>query len=177
MRAPRTKDNSLDPTGEFPLGVPTYLFYLLFQVARQRDVHYDRKLSAAGISLHRWRIIAVIRRIENCSMKDLALFSAVDRTTLTRAVDQLVAEELVERWSSPRDRRRVNLSLTPKGEAVHGQATRALQHGNEAMLEGVDEDALRGAARLLQQVIRNVVEDPLIANRLLAYGQSAAKSD
>jgi DNA-binding MarR family transcriptional regulator len=169
MRSPRSKDNVVDPTGEFPLNPSAYLFYLLFQVARQRDVHYDAKLAAAGLTLQRWRILAVIRRIENCSMKDLALFSAVDRTTLTRAVDQMVAEGLVTRWSSPRDRRRVNVTLGDKGEAIFAEAMVLLRDGNAAMLAGVEDDALRGASRVLQQVVRNLMGDPFAAEKLLNY--------
>lgn len=106
-------------------------------------------------------------------MKDLALFTAMDRTTLTRAVDQMVAEDLVERWSSPRDRRRVNVSLTDRGEAVYIQAAAALANGNTAMLAGVEEADLRGAARVLRQVVRNLVEDPLKASKLVAYGPAS----
>lgn len=170
MRPARLKRDNIDPTGEFPTGAPAYLFYLLFQAARLRDLRDDRKLAAAGLNLHRVRILAVIRRIESCSMKDLALFTAMDRTTLTRAVDQLVADDLVERWSSPRDRRRVNVSLTDRGEAVYIQAAVALANGNAAMLAGVEEEDLRGAARVLRQVVRNLVEDPLDVAKLIAYG-------
>lgn len=170
MRAARLKRDNVDPKGEFPIGASAYLFYLLFQAARLRDLHDDRKLAAAGLNLHRVRILAVIRRIENCSMKDLALFSAMDRTTLTRAVDQLVAEDLVERWSSPRDRRRVNVSLTDRGEAVYIQAAAALANGHATMLAGVEDEDLRGAARVLRQVVRNLVAEPLEASKLIAYG-------
>lgn len=170
MRSPRIRDMPVDPTGEFPIGPPAYLFYLLFQMARQRDVYYDQKLAAFGLNLNRWRILAVIRRMENCSMKDLALFSAVDRTTLTRAVDSLVSDGLVERWSSPRDRRRVNVSLSDKGEAVHGQAATTLLDGNAAMLAGVEDESVRHAARTMRQIIRNLSDDLLATERLLAYG-------
>lgn len=169
MRSLGSSDHVTDPKGEFPLNPSAYLFYLLFQVARQRDLCYDRELAAAGLSLQRWRILAVIRRIENCSMKDLALFSAMDRTTLTRAVDQMVAEGLVTRWSSPRDRRRVNVTLSEAGEAVFAKGIDLLGDGNAAMLAGVRDEALRGASRVLQQVVRNLVADPLVADRLLTY--------
>lgn len=164
-----SSDHVIDHKGEFPLNPSAYLFYLLFQVARQRDVCYDRKLAAAGLTLQRWRILAVIRRIENCSMKDLALLSAIDRTTLTRVVDQMVAEGLVTRWSSPRDRRRVNVTLSEAGDAKFAQAVGLLGDGNAAMLAGVRDEALRGASRVLQQVVRNLVADPLVAERLLTY--------
>lgn len=170
MRTPRPGDNALDPQGEFPLAAAEYFFYLQFQIVRQRDLFFDRALADTGLNLHRWRTLAVIRRIENCSMKDLSLYSAIDRTTLTRAVDQLVAEGLVERSHPQRDRRRVNVALSAKGEAVYSQ-TVALVRENTAMLRNVADAPLREAIRAMQQVIRNLAEDPLTAEKLLDYGR------
>lgn len=166
---------SIDPTGEFPLGTPEYLFYLLFQAARQRDLRFDRALAGIGLNVHRWRTLAIIRRIENCAMKDLALYSAVDRTTLTRVVDQLVAQGLVQRWSTPRDRRRVHLMLSDAGETAYRAAMTALLSGNQAMLQGVTEGQARTAARVMAQVIRNLMDQPLEAEKLLAYGGPTGK--
>ena len=161
----------MDPQGEFPLGPAEYFFYLLFQTVRQRDIFFDQALSDTGLNLHRWRTLAVIRRIENCSMKDLALYSAIDRTTLTRAVDQLVRLGLVERWSPTGDRRRVNVALTAQGEAVYEQAVDMLRRENAAMLSGNDEPTVREAIRVLQRAILNLMPDRLQAERLLAYGR------
>ena len=175
MPPPPLPGHSIDPTGEFPLGAPEYLFYLLFQAARQRDLRFDRALAGIGLNVHGWRTLAIIRRIENCAMKDLALYSAVDLTTLTRVVDQLVAQGLVQRWSTPRDRRRVNLMLSEAGEAAYRAALAALLSGNQDLLAGVTEGQTRAAARVLAQVIRNLMEQPLEAEKLLAYGWPTGK--
>jgi DNA-binding MarR family transcriptional regulator len=174
MRNSRHKDNSIDPQGEFPLAPNEYYFYLQFQLVRQRDLFFDRTLAAAGLNLNRWRTLAVIRRIENCAMKDLSLYAAIDRTTLTRAVDQLVAQGLVERWSPTGDRRRVNVSLSPKGEAVYAEAVRTLITANSAMVAGVEDEPMRESIRVMQQMVRNLMEDPLEADQLLAYGRAAS---
>ncbi|WP_068877183.1 MULTISPECIES: MarR family winged helix-turn-helix transcriptional regulator [unclassified Phenylobacterium] len=171
MPTPRPADPSVDFTGEFPLGPAEYLFYLLFQAARQRDLFFGRTAGASGLTLQHWRTLAVIRRIQNCSMKDLALYAAVDRTTLTRVVDHLVAQGLVERWSPARDRRQVQVALSAAGETAFDGAVASLLESNRAMLAGVDEASAREAARVLQQIIRNMMEDPLAAERLLAYGR------
>ncbi len=176
MRASRPSDPSVDSTGEFPLAPAEYLFYLLFQAARQRELFFTRTAGASGLTLQHWRTLAVIRRIENCSMKDLALYAAVDRTTLTRVVDHLVAQGLVERWSPARDRRQVQVALSPAGEAAFAGAVTGLLRNNRAMLAGVDEASAREAARVMQQVIRNMMDDPLAAERLLAYGRPSHPS-
>lgn len=176
MRTSRPTDPSVDSTGEFPLAPAEYIFYLLFQAARQRDLYFTRTAGASGLTLQHWRTLAVIRRIENCSMKDLALYAAIDRTTLTRVVDHLVAQGLVERWSPARDRRQVQVTLSAAGEAAFDGAVARLLRNNRAVLSGVDEASARVAARVLQQVIRNMMDDPLAAERLLAYGRPSRPS-
>lgn len=174
MRNARRKENTVDPKGEFPLSPADYFFHLQFQAVRQRDLFLGRALTEAGIDFHRWRILAIIRRIRNCSMTDLALHSAVDRTTLSRAVDRLVADDLVARWSPTRDRRRVNLSLSAKGEAYHDRAAEVVRQASEAMLAGVGASEMEVAVRTCRQVIRNLAADPMQAERLIAYGRGPA---
>ncbi len=55
-----------------------------------------------------WRALAVVRRIDDCTMKALARYSSIDRTTLTRTVDQLVEQGKSKRCVH-RDRQQVNL--------------------------------------------------------------------
>lgn len=173
MRRAAQHDHFVDSTGEFPLSAPEYLFYLIFQTSRQSDLLLDRASGRGGRSLTQLRTLAVIRRIENCSMKDLALFSGVDRTTLTRAVDQLVRDGLVERWSPAGDRRRVIVSLSPEGEALHSRLVEGALARNAQFAAGLDETQIREAARILQRVLRNLMEDPFEAEKLLDYGRPA----
>jgi MarR family transcriptional repressor of emrRAB len=169
----RPADNAPDPTGEFPLAPGEYYFYLLFQAGRQRDLHFERALAKAGLNIARWRTLAIIRRIGACTMKELALYSTVDRTTLTRAVDQLVEQGLVERAVHSRDRRKVNLSLSTAGEAQYARAVPLLLAGNAELLDGFGEERVRDAVRLLQTTIRRMMDDPQTADLLINFGRLA----
>lgn len=172
-RMPHPGDRSVDSEEEFPMAPSEYFFYLLFQAARQRDFFFDRSIAGTGLNTARWRTLAIIRRIKECTMKELALYTTIDRTTLTRSVDQLVEMGLVSRWSPPRDRRKVTLALTQHGEAVYGEAAALLMEGNEALLAKVDRKVLRDGARLLQQVILNMMDDPADAADVIAFGRPA----
>src|ERR1700761_1752722 len=77
----RRGDNSVDPEGEFPLGPREYFFYLLFQASRQRDLQFDRVLKPAGLTVALWRSLAIIRRLDGCTISQLARYSTVERTT------------------------------------------------------------------------------------------------
>lgn len=173
--SPSYRSNSTDPEGEFPLGVSEYFFYLLYQAARQRDLLSDRMMKATGLNVGRWRALAVIRRVENCTMSELALLSAVERTTLTRSVDQLVAQGLVERWTPPADRRQVNLGLTEKGEQVYAEAVQVLLDNNAGALDGLDPDSIREATRVLQNVVSVQAPSRRDAANLLTFGDPEGK--
>ena len=170
-RKAQSADNAPDPKGEFPLAPTEYLFYLLFHAARGRDLHFERALRRAGLNVARWRALAVIRRMGECTMTELALYSTIDRTTLTRAVDQLAAQGLVDRTVPHRDRRKVCLSLTPAGEALYAKAVPLLLAGNAELLQGCSEVEIRSAARLLQAAIRRMTDDPKTADLVIDFGR------
>ena len=179
MKAPRAlgpPPNSVDPDGEFPLGPPEYFFYLLFQAARQRDLFFARELEPVGLNLPQWRSLAIIRRMESCTMTALARYSSVERTTLTRSVDQLVARGLIDRSVPDRDRRQVNLRLTALGKEIYSQAVAILKDRNQQVLEDVDPKRLREATRVLQEVLMKLTDEGDLATDLLNFGTGAAAS-
>jgi DNA-binding MarR family transcriptional regulator len=174
---PAPRDNSIDPDGEFPLGAPEYFFYLLFQAARQRDAFFDRALKPAGLNLAQWRSLAIVRRLEVCTMSSLARYSTVERTTLTRAVDQLVARGLVSRWTPDQDRRQVNLALTDLGENTYGTAVQILKERNQWVLQDIDPRRLRDATRVVQATLRRLIADDDLALDLISFGRTVPGLD
>jgi DNA-binding MarR family transcriptional regulator len=168
----RPNDNSVDPFGEFALNVPDHLFYLLFQTAHHRDLRWEAILATVGLTLARWRTLAVVRRVGACSMKELARFSTVDRTTLTRSVDQLVAEELIARHIPADDRRKVLLTLSANGEALYDQAVTKLLAFNRASVQGVPVEEQRRLARFIEAILCNLIDDPDEIQSVLTFARN-----
>ncbi len=151
---------SRDPEGEFLTDVPVFLFLLVFQALRRNDARNEKALRDIGLSMVLWRALLIIDRMQPCTMNDLARVSAVERTTLTRTIDQLVAEGLAVRTTPPEDRRKVLLTLTPRGVALLDDGKRLIYAGQYEAVKGVDPARLREAARVLQQIVGNLLEDP-----------------
>ena len=158
-----------DAAGEFPYAVTPYLFHLFTTIARLRDAKLDKVLRPLGLNVSRHRAIAVIALIEPCTMSDLADLSAIDRTTMTRIVDQLVARGLAERTTSSTDRRQVVLRLTDAGRETYTRALRAIDTVNRAALAGMPEEGLRAMARTQQAILENLAPSPEQARRLLEF--------
>jgi DNA-binding MarR family transcriptional regulator len=162
---------SIDPTGEFAMDTPEQIFYLLFQIGRYRDAQFDRLLATVGMTNLRWQTFQVVRRIDDCSMSDLSRFSGIDRTTLTRSIDRLVKDGLVERCAHPSDRRLVLLKLTPVGETFHKEAVGIAMAFNRKVIETIPPENRRELARLLGTILGEVVVDPDDMNDILSFSK------
>jgi len=165
---PRKRSKStLDPKGEFPLDLTTYVFHLFAVVGRHREARIDALLKPLGLNLSRHRALSVVASLEPCTMTELADFSAVDRTTLTRTVDQLVDAGLVERGTPREDRRQVLLTLTNEGRALYRRSLQAIFRLNRDLLAKLADPDQRRLARGLEGFLDVLVDDPALRERLL----------
>lgn len=153
----------------FGLGFPEYFFYLMLHASRRRDAGLAHEMEALGLTLPKWRALAVIRRLGTCTMTELAQLSPVDRTTLTRTVDLLVEDGMVERSTSPTDRRRVLLTLHQRGCDIIEKARASNRDFSERALAGIPDDQRETAMAVIQRVVENLIEDDDIAYGVLTY--------
>ena len=165
-----------DPKGEFAFNVDDYLFHLLVAVGRMRDTHLDRSLRDIGMNVARHRAIGVIYNFQPCSMTKLAEVSSIDRTTLTRIVDQLVEQGLVDRLKSATDRRQVTLAVTASGEEVYQRSAAVVIAHNRYALEGIPDETKRSLVRGAQLLVANLSPSPRVTEELLTLRPSVGDS-
>ena len=152
-----------------PFDAPDYLLHLLAAVSRYRDVELDRELAPLGLTVARYRALNAVVVFEPCLMGELADFIGIDRTTITRTVDQLVAADLVERHIPPADRRQVALTPTDAGREVALAARQIVFTLNRRVLEGVPDSVQRAVIRAEQRMFTNLAVDPVAVERMLAF--------
>jgi len=150
-----------------------YAGYMLQLATRLREAALDAQLAPAGLTITRLRVLAIIDRRKACNMGELAFLSSIDRTTLTRTVDQLTAQGLVERITSPTDRRKVTLSLTAKGRSLHRKSQPAVAEVNRRVFTGVSDAQLGQMIVTLRQAIAAVVTDPRELDILVNFAASS----
>ena len=172
-KAAASSSNSVDPAGEFAMGVQEQLFYLLFQTAYHRDQRLGERLAKIGVTVARWRTLAVIRRLGECSMTELARLTAGDRTTLTRSVDQLVNSGVIERSIPSNDRRRVVLRLTRSGHELYQLSVETMMGLNAEVIQAVPEAIRRDVVRSLEAILIKLVDDPVESDSIIRFTTGA----
>ncbi len=122
---------------------------------RGRDTH----LGGSELSYAQFELLIELDERGELSAGELAAAARLTPGTVTQMLDHLADSGHVERVRSEVDRRVVVSRLTPSGRRKI-EAKRAVWQGRwEAALEGVEEQDLRAATRVLE-LLGMVFEDP-----------------
>ena len=162
---------SVDPSEEFPFAVDDYVLHLVVAIYQFRDARMDGALRPLNLNVSRYRVLGVLERFGASTMTELANFTAMQRTTLTRVADQLVAAGLIVRSAEARDRRHVVLDLTDQGRKTHGAAMALVLNLNRKLMDSVPEHERRSAARVLMQVVDNLAPNPLARDGIIHFSR------
>jgi DNA-binding MarR family transcriptional regulator len=164
----------VDVAGEFPFAPEDYLLHLLAATTTFRDGALDQALRPLDLNVSRYRVLSALMRCGDSTMSDLASYIAVDRTTLTRVADALVAAGLVTRIADDADRRRVLLSLTDAGRELYRRGAEVFRGCNAGVCAGAQPAAMRGLARTLVKLLENATANAATRASLIDYRRPEA---
>ena len=94
-----------------------------------------------GVSTAQLFVLRQIAAMPGCSMGELAERTRTTQSSVSEVVARLVRRGLVSRQAAREDRRRAELSLTPKGRTLLERARTTLQERLLEGLESLDDDA------------------------------------
>ncbi len=82
---------------------------------RKLGVLDDLESSCCGVTFTQCHAMVEIGRAEQISLNDLADLLGLDKSTMSRTINNLVQNDLVTRELDPKDRRYITIQLTAKG--------------------------------------------------------------
>ena len=114
-----------------------YLAHLLAQANRR----LNKQLSEEGVPLDQWRILRVLHESDGMTMRALADSVTLNRPTMTKVVDKLVADALAYRVPDPKDRRKVRIFLSDQGRALFREQNDLVRSHQDSVenTDGVEE--------------------------------------
>jgi MarR family transcriptional regulator, transcriptional regulator for hemolysin len=130
--------------------------FSLNDVARMLRTYADYKASQFGITRAQWVVLVRLDRFEGIKQSELAEMLDLQPITLTRLLDRLCDNGLIERRADPSDRRAKRLHLTP---AARPMLERLGDLGDELMgtaLAGVQREAIEKMVAQLAIVKENL---------------------
>lgn len=146
-------------TAEPGFDLESHIFYLFTQIFGRRNRHLAEILRPFAITVPKWRVLAVLSGRQDCTMSRLAELTTIDRTTLTRTLDQMVDEGLVERRGDAEDRRSVLLRLSAAGRVTFRRVLPEVIAQNERAVRGFSAAELVAFRDALHRMVRNLDPD------------------
>jgi DNA-binding MarR family transcriptional regulator len=127
---------------------------LLDHLARRMRVRSEAVLAPLGLRPRHLVALTVLRNRGDCTQQALAVTLEMDGTNVVGLLNELEAENLIERRRSPEDRRRHVVELTATGAEQLAKAEVALAAIEDEVLGALDESQRATLYNLLLQAAR-----------------------
>src|SRR6478735_3761360 len=114
------------------------LAFLLSDLARLLKTYVDQQARQFGMTRAQWQVLSRLERSEGLKQTELAELLDLQPITLTRLVDRLCANGLIERRADPDDRRAKRLYLTPQARPLMDRLAELGQDMMKTVLGGFD---------------------------------------
>ena len=117
--------------------------FLLSDLARLLKTYVDQQARQFGMTRAQWQVLSRLERSEGLKQAELAEMLDLQPITLTRLVDRLCDNGLIERRPDPNDRRAKRLFLTEEARPL---MDRLAVFGEELMgevLAGIDDGEVK----------------------------------
>lgn len=109
-----------------------------------REVGVLEKIDASccSISLTQCHAIVEIGRKERISLVDLSSLLCLDKSTMSRAINNLVESDIVIRDLDTKNRRYVSIQLTEKGKTVFGNIEKSMNEYYQRVFRSIPENKI-----------------------------------
>ena len=121
--------------------------FTIMDVARLLKTYADQRARQFGISRAQWAVLVRIGRHEGLKQTELADILDLQPISLTRLLDRLAENGLIERRADPNDRRANRLYLRPAAKPLLDQLADLGADMMETVLEGVSTNAVERMLR------------------------------
>ncbi len=130
----------------------SYISYALAAANRKLHTDLSRDLKEMGVQVEVWRVLQTLRASRDKTMSELAQIVLMNPPTLTKLVDRMVSDGLVQRHLAPEDNRRVQLSLTDFGDKLCTQIMEHVDAQNDKIMTALGPER----ASLLREALASL---------------------
>jgi MarR family transcriptional regulator for hemolysin len=138
------------------------ILFTISDVGRLLRTYADQKARLNGMTRAQWAVLLQLERREGLHQSELAEALDLQPITLTRLVDRLCTNGLIERRADPNDRRAKQLYLTPAARPLIERILDHVEDLAETVLDGIepkDIDLILTKLGLARDNLRRAIEN------------------
>lgn len=130
--------------------------YLLKLIRNGLDRAVDAEMAEHDLTGVQWGPLLMLHYGVGTTAGELARYACVDTGAVTRMLDRLEAKGLIERQASPKDRRVIELRLTPDGARLCKEIPFGLSRVGNHLLHGFSAQEFEMLKGFLRRMVDNI---------------------
>ncbi len=138
------------------IGLTNFAPYLMNRIMGRYNASLRDEMADQGLTTPKMRALAVLSVIDGPLIRELAVYTVVDPSTLSRSLDQLCADGLVRREVDSADSRAVRVFITEAGRNSFEALWPHMAAAQARMFRGISEDERRVFVGTLQKMLTNI---------------------
>lgn len=143
------------------IGLSNFAPYLMNRIMGRYNASLRDEMAGLGLTTAKMRTLAVLSVIEAPLIGELAVYAAVEQSTLSRALDQLDTEGLILRMADKKDCRATRVHITPAGEMVFETLWPHMAATYSKMFKGITDEERTAFVGTLQKMLSNIRQHEL----------------
>jgi DNA-binding MarR family transcriptional regulator len=136
----------------------SYLSYLLSRASHIVASGFHKKLKTWKLTVPEYRVLACLTGAEGLGVGDLAAMAIMEQSRMTKILDRMQRQGLIDRRSDVRDKRRVLIHLTEQGRKRAEPVLRAAKQHEAEMLAPLTPEERKIILHALDLLIRERAE-------------------
>jgi DNA-binding MarR family transcriptional regulator len=136
-----------------------YLRELIRILVRNLGILEKGDATCCGVTISQCHAIVEIGRAEEISLNELAELLTLDKSTMSRTINNLVDNDLVVRELHPEDRRYITIRLTEKGIKIFNNIEGGMEQYFDVIFKSIPENKREQVLESLKLLIESVSQN------------------
>ncbi|MCX6655279.1 MAG: MarR family transcriptional regulator [Candidatus Bathyarchaeota archaeon] len=99
-----------------------------------------------------FKVMRILMRHGPLPMSKIGIWLGISKPNMTSIIDKLIVEGRVERWQDPKDRRVVEVNLTPKGQSYMQDCWKEARDSIRTKLSTLSDDEMNTLYASLENI-------------------------
>jgi DNA-binding MarR family transcriptional regulator len=138
------------------IGLQQFAPYLMNRIMGRYNATLREDFRKQGLTIPQVRALAVLSVIEGVMVNDLAVYTVIEQSTLSRTLDVLETQGLVRREPGETDSRVRKVFLTDEGRVEFARAWPPMHDAFEAMFDGIDDAEYAALISTLTKMLKYI---------------------
>ena len=138
------------------IGLSNFAPYLMNRIMGRYNASLREEMADQGLSTPKMRALAVLSVVDGPLIRELAVYTVSEQSTLSRALDQLHSDGLIRREVDAADCRAVRVFITDSGRAAFDALWPHMADAHARMFRGISDAERLAFVGTLQKMLANI---------------------